>query len=142
MLMLIPHICMVQNSSVLLSLFSLTQQCMLFYIMKIAFSFSEKCSSLFWKITLLYSEGCFFYFEKCSSYSERLLLGILKGASFVLKNALFILKDYSFYYVMSIKYGMFYGLSLMCCSPAPLVLMLRTSGADGKHQLFGRANTL
>ena len=43
---------------------------------------------------------------------------------------------------MSIKYGMFYGLLLMCCSPAPLVLMLRTSGADGKHQLFGRANTL
>lgn len=103
MLMLIPHICMVQNSSVLLSLFSLTQQCMLFYIMKIAFSFSESCSSLFWRITLLYSKGCFLYswrvalfilkgcllyswrinllyskgcflcFEKCSFYSERLL---------------------------------------------------------------------
>lgn len=75
-------------------------------------------------------------------YSEGLLFGILKGASFVLKNALFILKDYSFYYVMLIKYGMFYGLSLICCSPAPLELMLRTSGADGKHQLCGRANTL
>ena len=37
---------------------------------------------------------------------------------------------------------MFYGLSLMCCSLALLVLMLRTNGADGKHQLFGRINTL
>lgn len=37
---------MVQNSSVLLSLFSLTQQCRLFYILKIAFSYSENCSSI------------------------------------------------------------------------------------------------
>lgn len=90
----------------------------------------------------LFLKGCSFYSERVFSLFLKSALFILKGVFLVLKDYSFFLKDYSFYYVMSIKYGMFYGLSLMCCSPAPLVLMLRTSGADGKHQLFGRANTL
>ena len=101
---------------------------LLFCILKGAFFTLEGLLFLFWK-------GVFFILEE-------LIFCILKGVFFVLKNALFILKDYSFYYVMSIKYGMFYGLSLMCCSPAPMVLMLRTCRADGKLQLCGRANTL
>ena len=46
---------------------------MLFYILKIAFSYSKSCSSLFLKSALFIPKGTFFIFEKYSFYSERLL---------------------------------------------------------------------
>ena len=82
------------------------------------------------------------FLKGCSFYSERVFSLFLKSALFILKGVFLVLKDYSFYserllfllcHVDKVRYVL---------RSFTYVLQPRTSGADGKHQLFGRANTL